>query len=147
MTSHAPLPSNRKILKNNTKIVDLGRGDFQILARVVSDCLMYTASFRPEEMTAQVMRNTFEPLYTRLQRYAELAFQREFDTILMFGVKVEEIDLISGTIAISFVHNIARNNTRYKITFRNYMAPYATEWSNLLRKHGTAGVEDQYELV
>ncbi len=147
MSNHAPLPSNRKILKNNSRTVHLERGDFYMLARAVSDSILYSASFKPEEMKAEQMRSTLEPLYTRLKKYAELSFQREFDTILMFGVTVEKVDIISGIIELSFIHNVARVNTKYKITFNNYLAPYSEKWSDLLREHGAKGVENQYQLV
>jgi hypothetical protein len=116
-----PLPSNRKIMKKNFRIVDISQAESKRLARAISECMSATNSFKLDDPEVSRLRIAFTPLYTMLKEYAELSFQREFDIGLMFEATIKEIDFINGTTDISFVHSTAQLNTTYNITFRNHL--------------------------
>jgi len=118
---NTPLASNRKIMKNNFRTVDISQAESKRLARVISECMSATNSFKLGDPEVSRLRIAFTPLYTMLKEYAELSFQREFDIRLMFEATIKKIDFINGTTDISFVHSTAQLNTTYNITFRNHL--------------------------
>lgn len=115
------LPSNRKIMKKNFRVVDISQSESKRLTRAIHECMSVMNSFKTDDPGVSKLRIAFVPLYTMLREYAELSFQREFDVGLMFEVVVKEIDFINGTTDISFVHSTAQLNTVYNITFRNHL--------------------------
>lgn len=147
MKSTEPLPSNRKLGKNNSRTIDLNRGEFQRVAKIVAECLLALADFKPEKSQASELRKTYEPLYNVLKKHAEIAFEREFDTFLMFGATVENIDLVNGMLVISFTHTVEKKDTVYKVSIRNHLAPYSQKWSEMMVKHGGAGNAHSYAMI
>jgi hypothetical protein len=115
------LPSNRKIMKKNFRVVDISQSESKRLTRAIHECMSVMNSFKTDDPGVSKLRIAFVPLYTMLREYAELSFQREFDVGLMFEVTVKEINFINGTTDISFVHSTAQLNTVYNITFRNHL--------------------------
>lgn len=115
------LPSNRKIMKKNFRVVDISQSESKRLTRAIADCTSVMNSFKTDDPGFSKLRVAFIPLYTMLREYGELSFQRELDINPMFEATVTGINFINGTTDISFVHSTSHLNTVYNITFRNHL--------------------------
>ena len=131
-----PLASNRKIQKNNSRILDLEHSEFKRLSKMISESLARCAEFNPQEHEAKSLRKSLDPLYVYVQKHAVVAFQREFEPYLMFGIKVTEVNLAEGEIRLEFTHSVERKNVVYKLAFRNHMAPYSEKWPVMAAENG-----------
>ncbi len=136
-----PLASNRKIQKNNSRILNLEHSEFKRLSKMVSESLSRCAEFNPQEHEAKALRKSLDPLYTYVQRHAVVAFEREFEPYLMFGIKVTGVDLTEGEIRLEFTHSVERKNVVYKLAFRNHFAPYSEKWPEVASENGECAIK------
>lgn len=136
-----------KAPKRKQRDAHLVRSEFKKLTDMVSEAILQAGWFKPEEDKPKDLRAKYSGLYSFMKKHCEAIFEHEFDIFLMFGIKLHTIDLVNGTIEMSFDYESNQSVCQYKIKFYNHLAPYSEVWPNALAKQGLAGTEKEYKLV
>jgi hypothetical protein len=128
--------AGRKIYKNNNRNIELTRQYFKRLVDHVCTAIKASANFEPEREEPLKLRERFRDLYEFCAVQATDVFGIEFNPQLMTGLMIDNFDPVNAVVVVSFVQTSGRVEARYRLTFFNEFAPYATKWPDLLEANG-----------
>lgn len=125
-------------MKRSVKTYNASRSEFKAWTTDLSTAMAAAARFYPEENESkETLRKNMNAIYTRIA----CALSTEHCEVVpdqVFGLSIQEFEFTNGRFVIHFSVSQNSVNKNYSFVVINHMAPYKTNWANLLQQHGGA---------